>query len=158
MLKSTKPAVSFTTSHMALMMRSSRPVFGKDMHSRARYQAAWDEMPLGGLFMSRKDIWAWDWKCRYELGLGDGWRTTKIKNVMYYSLPFICTMCFYGYPWAGLYHALFQEMLPHMNRDNGVKYSKENYGRDVWCADGKFVQPWVHINPPMFTMTTEELA
>jgi hypothetical protein len=157
MLRKTTPAVSFTTSHMALMLRTSRPVFGKDMHSSHRYKAAWDEMPLGGLFMSRKDIWAWDWKCRFELGLGDAFRTTKVKMVMFYCLWPIGTACAYGYIWPSFYHAIFQEVIPHMNRDNGVEYSKEAYGRDVWCADGKFVQPWVHINPPMFTMTTEEL-
>jgi hypothetical protein len=158
MLRGTVPRVSFTTSHMALMLRASKPILGgHGMHSSDRYKAAWDELPLTTHTQSRAEQFAWDWKCRYELGLRDTYRNSKQTQIMLTLCWILMPICLYGY--AGpfwLYHVWFGEVMPQYNRENGVAYSKQ-WGIDVWCADGKFVTPLFHINPPMFTMTIEEL-
>jgi hypothetical protein len=158
MLRSTVPRVSFTTSHMALMLRTTAPLLGgHGMHSIDRYKAAWDELPLTTFSMSRSEAFAWDWKCRYELGLRDTYRNSKMTYAMLYCLWLLVPVLLYGYAWPFWgYHCWYGEVLPQYNRENGPAYSKQ-FGVEVWCADGKFVTPMYHINPPMFTMTVEEL-
>lgn len=157
MLRATTSRVSFTTSHTALMVRSSKPLLGSDVHSHMRAKGAWDEMPFCSWFMSRSEWWAWDWKCRYELGIRDLYKTQKWTYMLLYCMPVFMAINFYGLVFPPLYHVVYGEIVPWMNRDNGVEYSKRVYGFDVWCADGKFVQPFWHINPPMFTMKQEDL-
>ncbi len=156
MLRRTVPAVSFTTSHRALMYRANRPLLGKDLNSIERFKIAWDEMPLTMMGMSRKEQNAWHWKAMYQLGLRDVNRLTKgrvIFNWIYFVLFAylgINTFCmsFIYMPALG--------WPEHFKRENAREYARA-HGGDVWAADGKFVRPYFHINPPMLTMTTDEL-
>ena len=157
MLRRTAPAVSFTTSHMALMYKASRPLLGGDMTSSDLVKAAWDEMPIGNYHTSRKEVWAWLWKAKYELGIRNYYTHTKGRIIMNYVLYFFIGYCAYEY-WYVLPFMLLTDKPPwYATRDHGAAYSKRKYGVDVWCADGKFVGPWIHINPPMLTMTVAEL-
>ena len=158
MLRSTVPRVSFTTSHMALMFRGSKPLLGgHGMHSEDRLKAAWDELPWTTFYMDRADAFAWDWKCRYELGLRDTYRTTKTNIILLKCMWIMIIIQLYGWIWPFWgWYAFMGEPYPQYNRENGEAYSKQ-YGVEVWCADGKFVTPFFHINPPMLTMTVDEL-
>ena len=158
MLRSTVPRVSFTTSHMALMLKTSKPILGgHGMHSDDRHKAAWDEMPVTTVHMDRKDQFAYDWKCRYELGLRDLTSITKLQTVMVWVTWVLIFWMSYGLMWPFWgYMAIWGGVPPQYSREHGVEYSKQ-FGVEVWCADGKFVTPFFHINPPMFTMTVEEL-
>ena len=158
MLRSTVPRVSFTTSHMALMYKASKPILGgHGMHSVDRYKAAWDEIPFTTLTMSRAEAFAWDWKCRYELGLRDTYRTTKLTTIVLYTMALLCPIMIYGFVPPFWYYLAFKGEIPKQySREYGPEYSKQ-FGVEVYCADGKFVVPFFHINPPMFTMTVEEL-
>jgi hypothetical protein len=143
---------------MALMLKTSRPILGgHGMHSEDRFKAAWDEMPLTTLNMSRKEAFAWDWKCRYELGLRDTLASTKINTIILWVMWALCPIMLYGFAWPFYgHHVWYGETLPQYSREHGVEYSKQ-FGVEVYCADGKFVTPFFHINPPLFTMTVEEL-
>jgi hypothetical protein len=157
MLRRTAPAVSFTTSHMALAYKSSRPLLGGDLTSGDLIKAAWDEMPFTNFHTSRKETWAWVWKAKYELGIRDYYRHTKARIITNYVLMFLILACFMEYQYA-LPIVIWTGKPPwYAQKENAVAYSKRKYGADVWCADGKFVVPWMHINPPMLTMTVAEL-
>ena len=157
MLKRTAPAVSFTTSHRALMMRSSRPLLGHDLTSTERVKAAWDEMPVWLFNKNRKESMAWDWKCRYELGIRDNFEATKgkywfIRGMFFLWIPL--TVEFIG---PQLYMAATGGLKPkRWSKEYGPTFAKK-FGYEVFCADGKFVKPFFHICPPMFTMTADEL-
>jgi hypothetical protein len=160
MLRRTAPAVSFTTSHRALMYRANRPLLGKDMNSVERFKAAWDETPFTMLGMSRKEQNEWHWKAMYQLGLRDVNRWTKLRSISNWIFLFL-----FAYVGSQTFFAMFIYM-PIVGGPSGMpdswkrEHSRESArarGSDVWAADGKFVRPYFHINPPMFTMTTDEL-
>ena len=157
MLRRTAPAVSFSPSHRALMMRSSRPLLGNSVGYHERYKAAWDEMPWQLMFTSKKTHWEWEWKSRFQLGLRNDNCRTKAQWLNFYLMNFFCVMCFIDHGYIGFYLALFWAPPDHMNADNG-RATAQKWGYDVWCADGKFVRPMFHLMPPMYTMKAEDLA
>jgi hypothetical protein len=156
MLRRTVPAVSFTTSHRALMYRANRPLLGKDLNSIERFKAAWDETPATLLGCSRKEQMEWQWKAMYQLGLRDVNRWTKLRSV--FNWIFLFLFAYAGANTFGMAFVVFPAIgLPdHFKRENAREYARA-HGGDVWAADGKFVRPYFHINPPMLTMTTDEL-
>jgi hypothetical protein len=156
MLKRTAPAVSFTTSHQALALKSSRMLLGHDMTSVERHKAAWDEMPWTTFFWSRKDQWNWDWRCRYELGIRCNYFTSKAKSYMAWSMVPMALLCLWDMQWPIFVLIATDKPPAFMQRDHGEEYAKK-FGKEVWGADGKFIKPYYHINPPMLTMTADEL-
>ncbi|KEG12622.1 cytochrome c oxidase VIII (COX VIII) [Trypanosoma grayi] len=157
MLRRTCPAVSFTTSHRALMLRTSRPLLGGDMHSLERFKAAWDETPIHLLGASRKEAFEWHWKCMYQLGLRDTTRMTKLRVVMNWGALFsFLYLTYISVFYASFYHVYFEDWPEEFKRENARAYAQSK-GGDVWAADGKFIRPYFHINPPMFTMTSDDL-
>lgn len=157
MLRRTIPAVSFTASHSALMMRTTRPVLGEDMHSVDRYKAAWDEIPMHMLGASTKQNYEWKWRDMYQLGLRNPYRFTKLRTVM--NWVFIFVMGYSAYKTVGFssfYHVYYQDWPEHFKRENSREFALA-HGGDVWAGDGKFIRPYFHINPPMFTMTADEV-
>lgn len=157
MLRRTTPAVSFSVSHSALMYRASRPLLGGGMNSSQLVKAAWDEMPFTHIHTCRKDYWSWIWKAKYELGIRDHYRHTKIRIVTNYIMAGICLYGMTTYVYWAIYVAAVGKRPWYAERENATAYSKKRYGVDVWCADGKFLVPWTHINPPMLTITLAEL-
>ncbi|AAZ11052.1 cytochrome oxidase subunit VIII [Trypanosoma equiperdum] len=157
MIRRTAPAVSFTTSHRALMLRTNRPLLSADMHSLERFKVAWDEMPVHLIGASRKQSFEWYWKCMYQLGIRSTYRMTKSRVVMNWCAVFVfmyltyISVCF-----SSFYHIYYQDWPEEFKRENARAYAQSK-GSDVWAADGKFIKPYFHINPPMLTMTTEDL-
>lgn len=157
MLRRTVPAVSFTTSHRALMMKPSRSLLSGDMHSSDRYKAAWDEIPMHMLGMSRKQSFEWAWRCMHQLGLRDQYRFTKARSVMMWAGGFCFLYLGYLSFWfAGPYHVYYSDWPEHWKRENSRDYAVA-HGSDVWAGDGKFIRPYFHLNPPMFTMTEDDI-
>ena len=157
MIRRTPPAVSFTPSHRALMMRSSKPLLGgHDMSGLERFKESWDEMPMHKFGWSRKEVWTWHWRCMYDLGLRDNnWNTKSRIYGFWIFFPMACYLVLFtvGIQLAYLYNGVPE----YMNKDNGPRNVKAWFGKEVWCADGKFSTPYFHIAPPMFTMKQEDL-
>lgn len=158
MLKRTSPAVSFSASHRALYLKTSRPLLGHDLHSSERYKIAWDEMPFTTFHWARKDIWNWDWRCRYEFGLRDDYRLTKCRTFLMYTVPVWALAMFYAYYYPFLYLIAFDKAPDYCSREGGPAHAWKWYGKRVWAHDGKFIKPFYHINPPMLTISAEEVA
>lgn len=159
MLKRTNPAVSFSASHRALYLRSSRPILGGDLHSYDRFKIAWNEMPTTVFHWARKDIWNYDWRVRYEFGLRDDYMLTKCRSYFMYCVPIWAAGMFYAYYTPFFYLILYDKPPEYCNRENGPAHAKKYYGKEVFCADGKFrTSGLYHINPPMFTISAEEVA
>ena len=157
MLRRTAPAVSFTTSHRALMYRSNRPLLGGDMGSIERFKAAWDETPLTLMGASRKEATEWHFKAMYQLGIRDVSRFSKVRSVT--NWIFAVILAYVGYNTIGItffYYPAMGQWPEYGKRENAREYARA-HGGDVWAADGKYIRPYFHINPPMFTMTTDEL-
>ena len=152
----TVPAVSFTTSHRALAMKSSRMLYGKDMTSTERIRAAWDEMPFWQMHMSIADRHAWIWKERYELGLRDTNRNSKLKICMYYTLHVILWVNLFNWNYPLLHYIFKREWPSWMLRENS-RAEAQRWGTDVYFADGKFTKPYFHINPPALTIKADEV-
>lgn len=157
MLRRTIPAVSFTASHRALMMRPSRPLMGGDMHSTDRFKAAWDDIPLHMLGASHKQVFEWYWRAMYQLGLRDPYRLTKLRSMInwagFFSFLYLTYISFF---YASFYHVYMMDWPEHFKRENARDYAV-SHGHDVWAGDGKFIRPYFHINPPMLTMTEEDI-
>lgn len=157
MLKRTVPAVSFTTSHRALAIRSSRPLFGNEMNSTARFKAAWDELPMTGYGFSNKQRFEWARRQLYELGLRDQARSTKSRQVMLYVIGFMLVYLSMETSFWACYLVYYQTLPDRFKVPEVARQNARNMGVDVYCADGKFVRPYFHLNAPMFTMTVEDL-
>ncbi len=158
MLKRTNPAVSFSASHRALYLRSTRPVLGGDLHSSDRFKAAWGDMPFTMINWATKDKWAYDWRVRYELGLRDDYMLTKCRSFLMYCVPIWAAGMFYAYYTPFIYLIIYDKPPEYLSREGGPKHAWEWYGKKVWCHDGKFRTGLYHINPPMFTISAEEVA
>lgn len=157
MLRRTIPAVSFTVSHSALMMKPSRPLLGEDMHSSDRFKASWDEIPMTLLGASFKERYEWHWRCMYQLGLRDVYRFTKLRTVMnWVALLVFLYIGYVSFFFASVYHVYYMDWPEQFKRENAREYALA-HGGDVYAGDGKFIRPYFHINPPMFTMTVEEM-
>lgn len=157
MLRRTAPAVSFTTSHRALMMKPSRALLSGDMHSVDRYKAAWDEIPMHMLGASRKEYFEWIWRCMYQLGLRDQYRFTKLRSVINWAGFFTGLYVFYNSMFfSSGYHIVYGDWPEYFKRENARDYAAA-HGVDVWAADGKFIRPYFHLNAPMFTMTEDDI-
>ncbi|EPY37123.1 cytochrome c oxidase VIII (COX VIII) [Strigomonas culicis] len=157
MLRRTTPVVSFTTSHRALALRPSRTLLGGDMHSKDRYKAAWDDIPMHMLGWSRKRTFEWYWRATYQLGLRDTNRMTKLRSVINWAAAFsFLYVTYVSFFYSSIYHIYFEDWPEHFKRENARDYAVE-HGGDVWAGDGKFIRPYFHINPPMLTMTEEDI-
>ncbi|KAG8344790.1 putative cytochrome c oxidase VIII (COX VIII) [Trypanosoma vivax] len=157
MIHRTTPAVSFTTSHRALMLRTNRPLLATDMHSVERYKEAWDELPFHLFGSSRKQAFEWHWKCMYQLGLRSTHHSTKLRVVMNWCALF--AFLYLGSAtayYSSFYHIYYQDWPKEFKRENARSYAQSR-GADVWAADGKFIRPYFHINPPMLTMTADDM-
>lgn len=157
MLRRTNAAVSFATSQRALALTRSRPLLGGDMHSVDRFKAAWDDMPLHMIGYSLKQRYEWHWRMMYQLGLRDATRITKLRVVMNWATLF--AFLYFGYIsffYTTIYHVYYQDWPEHFKREHAREYAL-SHGADVWAGDGKFIRPYFHINPPMLTMTEEDL-
>jgi hypothetical protein len=155
-MQRTVPAVSFTTSHRALAMKSSRMLFGKDMTSTERFRAAWNEMPWSQIMMSIPERHAWVWKQTYELGLRDTNRNSKSKIIGLYIGQVCVFVSMYLVTQPVWRYVIDREWPLHMQ----LGHERENarrWGADVYFADGKFQKPVFHINPPALTMTADEV-
>lgn len=158
MLRRTVPAVSFTTSHRALMIRASRPLLAADMTSTDRFRAAWDETPWTRIQMSKQELWDWDFKARYQLGLRDNVRLTKfgyVWFVLYFTL--FVWLGVVELIWPSFYHAWYDVWPAWLVSEEYNRKRAQAWGRDIWCADGKFSTPYFHLVAPMFTMKVEDL-
>ena len=155
-MQRTVPAVSFTTSHRAHAMKSSRMLFGKEMKSPERFKAAWDEMPFSQIGMSMAERHAWLWKQRFELGLRDTHRNSKSKIIGMYVMTSLLTMGVFASSWPIYCYGVYRDWPYSMRRENSREYARR-WGADVYYADGKFTKPVFHISPPMLTMTCDEL-
>lgn len=157
MIRRTTPAVSFTPSHRALMMRASRPLLSAEMTSHERLSAAWNEIPFTLMGMSKAQVFEWHWRIRYDLGLRDMKSFSKSRLYTFYIAIASCALLAYRILTIPLWVFPYNQAFPsYMLRDNSPEVAR-SYGQDVWCADGKFVTPYFHINPPMLTMTMDEL-
>jgi hypothetical protein len=154
-MQRTTQRISFTTSHRALAMKSTRPVFGYDMTSIERYRAAWDELPFWQMNMTRKEQHAWLWKSRFELGLRDPMRLTKLRSIGVTFMKLGGVLPLYLL-WSIMEYVIYRDWPYNYRRENARAYA-QRWGGDVWFADGKFAKPVFHINPPALTMTAEEL-
>ncbi len=157
MLKRTCPAVSFSASHRALYLKSNRPLLGGNLVSTERYRIAWDEMPFTIFHWAQKDKSTWDWRCRYEFGLRDDYRLTKIRTFAMYCVPVWAAGNFYAFYYPFFYLIVTDKAPEYCSREGGPAHAWKYYGKKVWAADGKFLKPFYHINPPMMTITTEEV-
>ena len=155
-MQRTTQRVSFTTSHRALALKTTKMVFGNDMTSTERFRAAWDEMPVAQVQMSYAERHAWVWKMRYELGLRDTHRDSKVKTVFSYVLAVLMCLNFFGWWWPVIEMIIWRQWPYEMRRENSREYAR-HFGSDVYFADGKFVKPVFHINPPALTMTADEI-
>eukprot|EP00744_Colponema_vietnamica_P004051 GILI01006107.1.p1 GENE.GILI01006107.1~~GILI01006107.1.p1 ORF type:complete len:167 (+),score=33.63 GILI01006107.1:30-503(+) len=157
MIRRTIPAVSFTPSHRALMIRVSKPLLSGEMNSNQRLRAAWNEIPFTTWFMSRAQVFEWHWRIRYDLGLRDMKTFTKARLYFSYVAYVACLLAVYKILSVNYYYFPVHQSFPeYMKRENSAEWAKAQ-GKEVWCADGKFVTPYFHINPPMLTMTMDEL-
>lgn len=157
MLRRTCPAVSFTASHRALMLNRSRPLLSADMHSIDRFKAAWDDIPLHLLGASHKERFEWHWRMMYQLGLRDTYRSTKMRTVLNWATLFSFVYLLYGSVYyTTFYHVYYQDWPEEFKRENAREYALA-HGGDVWAGDGKFIRPYFHINPPMLTITEEDI-
>ena len=158
MIRRTTPAVSFTTSHRALMLRSSRTLLGNEMNSTARVKAAWDEMPFNTWGFSNKQRFEWHWRCMFELGLRDTCRNTKSRQIFLAMIAIAMGYYVLNLIWpAYWYRIVFLKWPDKFANPDAGRQDARNKGYDVWCADGKFVRPFFHLNAPMFTMRIEDL-
>jgi hypothetical protein len=150
--------VSFTTSHRALMLRSSRPLLGKEMNSSERCKASWDELPFTNYGFSHKQRMEWNQRMIYELGIRDVVRTSKIR---YFGVAFMVmcmlVVCKVGVYEMYIYRFVFWKFPDHIGDIDLCRTNARNKGYDVWCSDGQFVRPFFHLNAPMFTMKIEDL-
>ena len=157
MMRRTIPAVSFTTSHRALMMKVSRPLLGGDLTSVERHKACWDEMPLTVMGFSRKEMCDYYWRCMFEYGIRDAHSMTKSQIIMNWIFLVVFTYWLYKTMYFPcIYYPIFQQWPEYMGMEQ-ARAEAQSWGQDVWCPDGKFVKPYFHISPPMLTMTIEEL-
>lgn len=157
MLKRTAPAVSFTASHRALMMRTNKPLLGHDMSSTERYKTAWDEIPLTTIGWSRTEMYTFYWRCMYDLGLRDVMRLTKTRHMLLYVMLGLTCVTFYRVLYPNfIYFPIYQTFPEHYKKEGAMEHAKAQ-GIEVYCADGKFLKPYFHMSPPMLTMTTEDL-
>lgn len=128
-----------------------------EMHSSDRFKAAWDDLPMHMMGFSHKECYEWYWRLMYQLGLRDCYRFTKIRCVLNWMCFFTYAYLFYLSAFFGtFYHVAFQDWPDYFKRENAREYALA-HGADVWAGDGKFIRPYFHINPPMFTMTEEDL-
>ena len=157
MLRRTIPSVSFTASHRALAMRTNRPLLGSEMNSVERFKAAWDDLPMTSINMSCAEQFSWFMKWRLQLGIRDIYKTTKAK----WALKWFTTVLTVGIIWPASYLNAFLRFplfgpSEDMSKEKSLQLARA-YGYDVWAGDGKFLRPYFHINPPLLTMTTEDL-
>ena len=158
-MQRTVPAVSFTVSHRALAMRSSKTLLGGGMNSFEKMKASWAEMPLHWAVLDFQGFRTWMIRMQYELGLRDFERSFKLNAIMMTALATWTVLAASEY-WSVLLHAfIYREWPEHCGRGSiqGLREHGKKYGKEVWYADGKFTQPLFHINPPYFTMTADEL-
>ncbi|KAG8345210.1 cytochrome c oxidase VIII [Trypanosoma vivax] len=157
MIRATAPAVSFTTSHRALMLRTNRPLLSADMTSVERYKAAWDEMPFHLIGSSRRQSFEWHWRCIYQLGIRSTNHMTKLRVVGNWAALFSFSYLTYiSVYYSSFYHIYYQDWPEEFKRENARAYAQSK-GSDVWASDGKFMKPYFHINPPLLTMTADDL-
>lgn len=157
MIRRTAPAVSFTPSHRALMIRSSRPLLSGEMTSCERLRASWNEIPFTLWGLSKSENFAYHWRIRYDLGLRDMKTFSKLRLYWFYAAMIVCTAAFWRICLLALWTFPYYQAFPEYTTKEGAAEVAKSWGKDVWCADGKFVTPYFHINPPMLTMTMDEL-
>ncbi|KNH03637.1 cytochrome c oxidase VIII [Perkinsela sp. CCAP 1560/4] len=159
MLRTTRPAVSFSTSSVLLKQRIARPLFSVDMRSNDRLAAMWDDMPWTLAGQPRHRIFEWNNYITYELGMrrymyGFSKLRWIMMNVGYCAFIFVLL----DSGWMLTYHALTVNGVPEQHSVKyGTEFTKKWHGIDVYCADGKFIRPFFHMFPPKYTMTIEEL-
>ncbi len=152
------PAISFTTSHRALMLRNSRPLMGKEMNSQERCKAAWDELPFSNWGFSNKQRMEWLQRMCFELGLRDMPRSNKVRQIFLAIWIIGALKLGYHFVWgAYLYRYIYWKFPDYMIDPEVARTDARNKGYDVWCSDGQFVRPFFHLNAPMFTMRVEDL-
>eukprot|EP00760_Papus_ankaliazontas_P032233 PhM_4_TR5705/c0_g10_i1/m.94714 len=156
-MRRTLPAVSFAPTHVNLMMRSSKPLLANEMDSYQRLAACWNDLPFSFTGNAKYEFCQWDDKCRYELGIRRIQHMTKAHWLGMNLLWFVGFLSFLEVGYLMPYMLFMNKGPDNLSRDNGPAYSKRVYGVDVWCADGKFIRPFFHMVPPMFTMTADEL-
>lgn len=157
MLRRTTPAVSFTASHRALMLRSNKPLLGHEMNSTERYKAAWDEIPLHTINWSRAEVFQWYWRCTYDLGLRDPAKFTKIRAMQTYGFGVFFILASIELMYPNFYYMPMYQTMPDYIKREGSEARGKAWGVDVIAPDGKFIKPYFHISPPMFTMKLEDL-
>ena len=153
-----RTAVSFTVSHRALMMKTSKPLLSSDMTSTERLAAAWDETPWSRIQMSRQESWDWDFKARYQLGIRDNLRLTKVGAA--FRIVFAICCFAWGIPeiiWPSLYHFWFDVWPEWLISEEYNRKRAQSWGKDIWCADGQFSTPFFHMVAPMLTCKVEDL-
>jgi len=160
-MKRTVPAVSFTTSHRALMIRLSKTMLSEDshhhLHHRERFRAAWDDIPTFTLGYSNKQQWEHVWKMRYFFGLRASRYFSKGKSCLVPLLSLTSLYLFFRVPFYTFCYLPYYQTWPDFAKRENARAYAQSFGYDVWCPDGKFVRPYFHINAPMFTMTLEDL-
>jgi hypothetical protein len=155
-MQRTTPAISFTVSHRALMMKQNRPLLGAQAEYKVRMKACWDELPWTMQNMSIQQKWTYIWRCRFEFGVRNHGHFSKIRFVGV-QVSWIMGLLAIAYIFRPLgYFLIFQEFPWDCKRENSREVARQ-YGGDVIAGDGKFFRPFFHIHPPQFTMTTDDL-
>lgn len=158
MLRRTSSQQSFSVSHKALCYRANKPLLAAGMNSHERAIAAWDDLPWQlHVATHRNTFYAEQTKAVYEYGLRLDQHMTRTKMINLWLMFFIIPAWFWSMLYPLLYLVIFETLPSEMVGAKGKANTLKYYGLEVWCADGKFVIPWTHINPPMFTMRVEDL-
>jgi hypothetical protein len=139
------------------MIKSSRPLLGGHGKTSVQLQReAWEETPLTMLTWSKKDAYKWELRRRHELGIRDTYSRSKLCYSGYAIATGIIIFGLTTYAYIPFLMIFTQKIPEYYNSENGVANAKR-WGIDVWCADGKFLKAYFHINPPMLTITADEI-
>ena len=159
MYRLTRPAISFSASSILLKERLITPLLSSEMHSDDRLCAIWDDLPW--TFVGQKPYKFIEWTnfTTYELGVRrHSYGSTKAHWIMMNLAWALLIFTFFEGGWLPAYYAFSGGVpLERHSVDYGTEFSQKWHGVDVYCADGKYVRPFFHIFPPMYTMTVDDL-
>eukprot|EP00008_Paramoeba_atlantica_P005436 CAMPEP_0201489934 /NCGR_PEP_ID=MMETSP0151_2-20130828/24268_1 /ASSEMBLY_ACC=CAM_ASM_000257 /TAXON_ID=200890 /ORGANISM="Paramoeba atlantica, Strain 621/1 / CCAP 1560/9" /LENGTH=130 /DNA_ID=CAMNT_0047875681 /DNA_START=175 /DNA_END=567 /DNA_ORIENTATION=- len=128
------------------------------MDSYERMYACYNDLPFTWLHKAPYEAVQWDDRRVYELGLVRwNYGTSKLVWIMMNFMWFLVVVLFVDLNYIVLYLPIFNRLPEHLDSTYGKEWSKKVYGAEVWAADGKFLRPFFHLTPPMYTMTVEEM-
>ena len=159
MYRLTRPSISFAASSILLKERLNHPVLSADMLTTDRLYAIWDDLPWTLTGKSNHEKIEWIRFATYELGVRRyAYGTTKGFWLFMNLFWAVAIFCILDSGWLHLYYAYSGgQHLAHLSLDYGTEFTQKWHGIDVYCADGKFVRPFFHLFPPMYTMTLEDI-